>query len=56
MMSIIIIIIITIVSTALGGTWPPQANVVSDLYPGYPYTPISTTQFPCVFLYPINPS
>jgi len=33
---IIIIIIIIIGSTALGGPWPPQANVTSDLYPGHP--------------------
>ena len=30
------IIIITIDSTALGGPWPPPANVTSDLYPGHP--------------------
>jgi hypothetical protein len=115
--------IIIIGSTALGGPWPPQANVASDLYPGHspaattildilprrplswtlscsdlylghspaapsfldilpqgPLTwtfsrsdlypghstaatsildilpPISTTQFPCVFLYPVDPS
>jgi hypothetical protein len=30
----IIIIIIIIGSTALGGSWSPQANVASDLYPG----------------------
>ena len=28
-------IIITIGFTALGGPWPPQANVASDLYPGH---------------------
>jgi hypothetical protein len=42
---IIIIIIIIIGSTALGGPWPPQTNVASDLYPGHPpanfYNPIS---------------
>jgi hypothetical protein len=46
-----IIIIIIIGSTALGGPWPPQANVASNLYPRQPQ-PISTTQFPCVFLCP----
>jgi len=33
---IIIIIIIVIGSTALGGPWPPQANVPNDLYPVHP--------------------
>jgi len=28
--------IITIGCTALGGLWPPQANVASALYPGNP--------------------
>ena len=31
-------------STTLGGPWPPQANVTSILYPGYPpanYNPVS---------------
>ena len=41
----VIIIIIIIGSTALGGPWPPQANVASDPYPGHPpanfYNPIS---------------
>ena len=27
--------IIIIRSTVLGGPWPPQANVASDLYPGH---------------------
>jgi len=39
------IIIIIIGSTALGGPWPPQANVASDLYSGHPpanfYNPVS---------------
>ena len=39
------VIIIIIDSTALGGPWPPQANVASDLYPGHPpanfYNPVS---------------
>ena len=36
---IIIIVTITIIgSTALGGPWPPQANVASDFYPGQPST------------------
>jgi hypothetical protein len=43
--TIIIIIIIVIGSKALGGPWPPQANVASDLYPGHPpvsfYNPVS---------------
>jgi hypothetical protein len=38
-------IIFIIGSTALGGPWPPQANVASDLYPGHPptniYNPVS---------------
>ena len=43
---IIIIIITTIIgSTALGGPWPPQANVASDLYtrhvPTNFYDPVS---------------
>jgi len=42
---IIIIIIINIGSTALGGPWPPQGNVASDLYPWQPpdnfYHPVS---------------
>jgi hypothetical protein len=29
-----VITIIIIGSTALGGPWPPRANVASDLYPG----------------------
>jgi hypothetical protein len=33
---IIIRIIIIVGSTALGGPWPPQTNVASDLYPVYP--------------------
>jgi len=33
---VVIIIIIIIDSTALGGLWPPQANVASDLYPWQP--------------------
>jgi len=32
---VIITIIIIIGSTALGGPWPPHANVASDLYPGH---------------------
>ena len=40
-----IIIIINIGSTALGRPRPPQADVVSDLYPGHPpanfYNPVS---------------
>ena len=39
------IIIIIISSTAVGGPWPPQANVGSDPYPGHPpvsfYDPVS---------------
>jgi hypothetical protein len=39
------IIIIIIGCTALGGPWPLQANVASDLYPGHPpanfYNPLS---------------
>jgi hypothetical protein len=39
-----LIIIIIIGSTALGGPWPPQADVASDLYPGHPpanfYNPV----------------
>ena len=31
----LIIIIIIIDSTALGGPWPPQANVATNLYPGH---------------------
>jgi len=46
---IIIIIIIIIGSAAMGGPWPPQANVASDLYPGHPpanfYNPVSLHQF-----------
>ena len=42
---IIIIIIIIIGSTALGGPWPPQANVASDPFPGHQpanfYNPVS---------------
>jgi hypothetical protein len=42
---IITIIIIIIGSKALGGPWPPQANVASDLYAGHPpasfYNPVS---------------
>jgi len=38
-------IIIIIGSTALGGSWPSQANVASVLLPGHPlanfYTPVS---------------
>jgi hypothetical protein len=49
----VIIIIIIIGSTAPGGPWPRQANVTSDsilrICP-----PISKTQFPCIFLYPVN--
>jgi hypothetical protein len=41
----IIIIMITIGSTALGGPWSSRANVASDLYPGQPpanfYNPLS---------------
>jgi len=41
----IIIIIIIIGSTALSGSWSPQSNVASDLYPGQPtanfYNPVS---------------
>jgi len=41
----IIIIIIIIGSTALGGPWSPRANVGSDLYSGHPpvnlYNPVS---------------
>jgi hypothetical protein len=41
---IIIIIIIIIGSIALGGRWPPQANITIDLYPGHPpanfYNPV----------------
>jgi hypothetical protein len=51
----IIIIIITIGCTAMGGPWPPQAKVASDLY-NDSRPPVSTTQFSCVFLYPVNPS
>jgi hypothetical protein len=51
----IVIIIIIIGSTALGGPWPPQANVASDIYPGHPpanfNNPVSY-----VFFYPFNPS
>jgi hypothetical protein len=48
---IIIIIIIIIITnttgpTALGGPWPPQANVASDLYPWHQtanfYNPVSS--------------
>ena len=46
-------IIIIIGFTNLGGPWTPQAIVANDLYPVHP---VSTTQFPCVFLYPVNPS
>jgi len=42
---IIIIIIIIIGSTALNGSWRPQTNIASDLYPGQPtasfYNPVS---------------
>jgi hypothetical protein len=42
---IVNIIIIIIGSTALGGPWPPQANITSDLYLGQPqanyYNPVS---------------
>jgi len=31
-------VIIIIGSTALGGPWPPQANVINNLYPGDPPT------------------
>jgi len=51
-----VISIITIGYTVLSGPWNPLANVVSDLYLGHPRTQISTTQFPCLFLYPVNPS
>jgi len=41
----ICIIIIIIGSTAVGGPWPPQANVASNLYPGHTpanfYNPVS---------------
>jgi len=46
--------IIIIGSTALDGPWPPQANVASDSILGS-HQSISTTYFPCVFLYPVNP-
>jgi len=40
-----LIIIIIIGSTALGGPWTPQANVTSDLYPTHSpinlYNPVS---------------
>ena len=40
-----IVIIIFIGSTALVGTWSPQANVASDFYPEHPpanfYNPVS---------------
>ena len=52
---VIIIVIIIIGSSALGGPWPPQANVTCDLYPGHPPANFYN-QFPCVFLYPVNPS
>jgi hypothetical protein len=42
---IIIIVVVVTGSTALGGPWPPQANVAGDLYPGQPpasfYNPVS---------------
>jgi hypothetical protein len=51
----IVINIIIIGSTALGGPWPPSANVTSDLYPGHPpanfYNPVSLRLPP-----PVNPS
>jgi len=51
---VIIITIIIIGCIALGGPWPPQANVASDLEVlGIPQ-PFSTTQFPCVFLYTVK--
>ena len=38
-------IVINIGSTAIGGPWPPQANVTIDLYPGHLpasfYNPVS---------------
>jgi len=46
-------IIIIIGSAALGGPWPTQANITSILCIRQL---ISTTQFLCVFLYPLNPS
>jgi len=49
-----IIITIIIRSTAQGGSWPPQANVASDLYPGHP--PANFYKLAGVFLYPVNPS
>jgi hypothetical protein len=42
---IIVVVVVVVGSTALGGPWPPQANVASDLYPGQPpanfYNPFS---------------
>jgi hypothetical protein len=42
---IIMVIIIIFGSTALGGPWPPEANVARDCYPGHPpagfYNPVS---------------
>ena len=55
---IIIIIIITtatiiiVDSTALGGPWPPQANVASDLYPGQPSTSFLSPASLCLCLPP----
>jgi hypothetical protein len=45
---IIVIVIIIIGSVALGGPWPPQANVTS-IHP-----PISTNQLPCIFFYHVS--
>jgi hypothetical protein len=56
MMMMIIIIIIIIGSTALDGGLgllkqkSPAASILGIC------RPISATQFPCVFLYPVNPS
>jgi len=45
MIMMMMIMMMIIGSTAVGGPWPPQANVVSDLYPGQPpancYNPVS---------------
>ena len=43
--------IIIIGCTALGVSWPQEANVVSDVYPGHPP---ATAQFACVFC-TVNP-
>jgi len=47
--------VIIIGSTALGGPWPPQANVASGLYLGHPpatfYDPVSLhLPLPCQFI------